>query len=84
MSAIPGNMKTGEAGASGWGPQDETMGLARRFLIVFLFHAVEINMNFLPVWKFYMNGSMYNHTDSLVCDYFSSALFFEIQLCCWE
>lgn len=41
--------KTGEAGASGWGPQDENMGLARRFLIVFISYCSSDKYEAVPV-----------------------------------
>lgn len=37
--------KTGEAGVSGWGPQDETMGLARRFLFAVISNSAQMNMS---------------------------------------
>lgn len=50
MSAVPGSMsKTGEAGASSWGPQDENMGLARKFLIVFISYCSSAKYEAVPV-----------------------------------
>lgn len=44
MSTIVGvcSIKTGEAGASGWGPQDETVVLAKRLLFVLISNAAQI------------------------------------------
>lgn len=45
--------KTGEAGVSGWGPQDETMGLARRFLFAVISNSAQINMSLLQEYLLY-------------------------------